>query len=72
MFSTSSLNVDYLSPTGTIGIIVLIFGIIFTLATLYVFYSVTNGVDSILDKKRKEKNKDLQEKKIARLYPKSK
>tara|TARA_B100001250_G_scaffold7428_1_gene6249 strand:- start:424 stop:642 length:219 start_codon:yes stop_codon:yes gene_type:complete len=72
MFSTSSLNFDYLSPTGSIGIIVLIIGFIFTAITLYVFYSISNDFDSVLDKKRKRKAKELQEKKIAKLYPKSK
>ena len=72
MLLVSTLNVDYFAPTGSIGFIVLIIGIIVTAVTLYVFYSVINDVDSIIDKKRKEKAKDLQEKKIARLYPKSK
>tara|TARA_Y100001968_G_scaffold233715_1_gene216714 strand:+ start:1222 stop:1440 length:219 start_codon:yes stop_codon:yes gene_type:complete len=72
MFLTSSLNLDYLSPKGSIGIIILIIGFIVTAVTFYVFYNVSNDVDSILDQKRKVKAKDMQEKKIAKLYPKSK
>lgn len=72
IFSISSLNVDYFSPTGIIGFFILIIGVIVTSISFYVFYIVTNDVDSELDKQRKKKAKDIQEKKIARLYPKSK
>ena len=72
MFSTSSLNVDSLSPTGSIGFFVLMVGIVVTLTSLYVFYNVTSNVDSARDKIRKIEAKESQEKKIARLYPQKK
>ena len=72
MFSTSSLNVDFLSPTGSIGFLVLIVGIIVTIATIYIFYNVSSDVDSIRDKKRKKEAEEIQAKKIARLYPQNK
>tara|TARA_Y100001968_G_scaffold330367_1_gene382052 strand:+ start:2153 stop:2371 length:219 start_codon:yes stop_codon:yes gene_type:complete len=72
MLAASSLNLDYLAPNGIIGFLVVIIGVIVTTATLYVFYYVTNDVDSVLDKRRKEKAKNLQDEKIASLYPKSK
>ena len=72
VFSTSSLNLDYFAPNGSIGMIVLIVGIVITLATFYIFYNVSRDVDSVLDKRRKQNDKKLQAQKIARLYPKSK
>ena len=72
MLFSSTINFDLFSPTGSIGIIVLIIGFLFTAMTFFVFYSVSNDVDSILDKKRKKKNQDLQAQKIAKLYPKPK
>ena len=72
MFATSSLNVDFLSPTGSVGFVVLIVGIVVTAVTIYVFYNVISDVDSFRDKTRKTEAKKIQEKKIARLYPQQK
>tara|TARA_Y100001968_G_C19289778_1_gene683588 strand:+ start:794 stop:1063 length:270 start_codon:yes stop_codon:yes gene_type:complete len=67
-----SLNVEFLSPTGSIGFFVLIIGIVVTAFTFYVFYNVSSDIDSVRDKNRKIEAKEMQEKKIARLYPKRK
>tara|TARA_B100000700_G_C14615655_1_gene655735 strand:+ start:405 stop:623 length:219 start_codon:yes stop_codon:yes gene_type:complete len=72
MFSTSSLNVEFLSPTGSIGFLVLTVGILVTVVSLYVFYNVTSNVDSASDKIRKIEARENQAKKIARLYPQKK
>tara|TARA_Y100001968_G_C19176196_1_gene628138 strand:+ start:588 stop:812 length:225 start_codon:yes stop_codon:yes gene_type:complete len=72
MFATSSLNVDFLSPTGSVGFVVLIVGIVVTAVTIYVFYNVSTDVDSFRDKTRKIEAKKIQEKKIERLYPQRK
>ena len=72
MFSNLILNSDNLFSSGMITAIVLIVGIVITISTIYVFYYISNDLDSLLDKRRKKKFKSLQEKKIARLYPKSK
>ena len=66
----TNFNFDYLSPTGSVGIIVLIIGVLFTGMTFYVFYKVANNDDSIKDQERKESLKRAQKEKIAKLYPK--
>ena len=65
----SNFNFESLGPTGSIGFIVLIVGILFTAMTFYVFYKVAIDDDSKGDKERKSSLKEEQEKKIARLYP---
>ena len=67
----SSLNIDYLSPTGLIGFWVLFIGLIFTgLMFYYVFFRLNENDDSYKDRKRKKLAQENQKKKIARLYPK--
>ena len=67
----SSFNISYLSPTGLIGFWVLFIGLIFTGMMFYfVFFRLNKNDDSYKDKKRKKLEKETQEKKIARLYPK--
>ncbi len=69
----SSLNIDYLSPTGLIGFWVLFIGLIFTgLMFYFVFFRLNENDDSYKDRKRKELEKENQKEKIARLYPKGK
>ncbi len=63
---------DYLGPTGSIGIILIITGIIFSCLMGMVFYKVTNDSDSLKDRERKKAAKDEQKRKIARLYPSQK
>ena len=67
-----SLNLDFLSPTGSVGFLVLLVGIVVTTVTFYVFYNVSSDVDSVLDKNRKLEAKKTQDRKIARLYPEKK
>ena len=68
---TSSLNIDYLSPTGFIGFWILFIGLIFTGVMFYfVFFRLNENDDSYKDRKRKKLEQDSQEKRIARLYPK--
>ena len=63
----SLLKLDYLSPTGFIGFWVLFIGLIFTGIMFYfVFFKLNEGDESYKDRARKE----LQNEKIARLYPK--
>ncbi|WP_269624601.1 hypothetical protein [Prochlorococcus marinus] len=67
----SSLDIDYLSPTGFIGFWVLFIGLIFTGVMFYfVFFRLNENDDSYTDKKRKKIDKESQEKRIAKLYPK--
>ena len=69
----SSLNIDYLSPTGFIGFWVLFIGLIFTgLMFYFVFFRLNENDDSYKDRKRKKLEKEKQKQRIARLYPKGK
>ncbi len=69
---TIGFSFDYLSPTGSIGIILIITGIIFSGLMGMVFYKVNNDSDSLEDMERKQAAKDEQKRKIARLYPSKK
>jgi len=69
----SSLNIDYLSPTGIIGFWVLFIGLIFTgLMFYFVFFRLNQHDESFKDRKRKKLAEENQKQKIARLYPKGK
>tara|TARA_B100000945_G_C19914260_1_gene382136 strand:+ start:162 stop:386 length:225 start_codon:yes stop_codon:yes gene_type:complete len=69
----SSLNIDYLSPTGLIGFWVLFIGLIFTGAMFFfVFFRLNEDYDSYKDRKRKKLDKENQKLRIAKLYPKGK
>ena len=69
----SSFNIDYFSPTGFIGFWVLFIGLIFTGVMFYfVFFRLSEDVDSYKDKKRKLLEKENQKQKISILYPKGK
>ena len=71
--SSSSLDIDYLSPTGLIGFWVLFIGLIFTGVMFYfVFFRLNEDEDSYKDRKRKKLEKEIQKQKIERLYPKGK
>ena len=69
----SSLNIDYLSPTGLIGFWVLFIGLIFTgLMFYFVFFKFNENDASYNDRKRKKQAQEDQKQRIARLYPKGK
>ena len=66
-------NLDYLSPTGLIGFLVLFIGLLFTGVMFYfVFFRLNDDDDSFKDRERKKLEKEKQEQMIARLYPKEK
>ena len=70
--NVSFLNIDYLSPTGFIGFWVLFIGLIFTGVMFYfVFFRLNEDEDSYKDRKRKQIDKENQERRIAKLYPKA-
>ena len=69
----SSLDINYLSPTGLIGFWVLFIGLIFTgLMFYFVFFRLNENDDSYKDRKRKNLEKQQQKQRIAKLYPKGK
>jgi len=68
-----SFKIDHLSPTGPIGFWVLFIGLIFTGVMFYfVFFRLNEDEDSYKDRTRKKLEKENQQKKIAKLYPKGK
>ena len=69
---TIGFSFDNLSPTGSIGIILIISGIIFSGLMGMVLYNVINDSDSLKDRERKQAAKDEQKRKISRLYPSQK
>ena len=67
----SSFDINYLSPTGLIGFWVLLIGFIFTGIMFYfVFFKLNEDEGSYKDRKRIKLEKEEQQKRIARLYPK--
>ena len=69
--TSSFFNIEYLSAIGLIGFLVLLLGFIFTGIMFYFVFFRLNEVDnSYKDKKRKKLEKEKQNEKIARLYPK--
>ena len=67
------LSLEYFSATGFIGFWVLFIGLIFTGVLFYfVFFRLNEDSESYKDKQRKKLEKELQKKRIARLYPKGK
>ena len=69
---SSSLGYDYLSPGKPLGLFILIIGILFTMIICYIFVNVNRNIDSLADKKSKEKQYLKQQESIARLYPSKK
>ena len=69
----SSLNIEYLSPTGLIGFWVLFIGLIFTgLMFYFVFFRLNENDISYKDQERKKLEEEKQKQRIAKLYPKGK
>ena len=66
------LKIDYLSPTGFIGFWVLFIGLIFTGIMFYfVFFRLNEDDASFKDREREKRQKEMQQAKIAKLYPKN-
>ena len=68
----SSLGLDYLAPTGSIGIIVIMVGVIFSGMIFYIIYAVSTNKESIDDKKSRLEKEAIQKEKIDKLFPKRK
>ena len=65
------INLEYFSPTGLVGFLILSIGLIFTGIMFYfVFFRLTDDEHSFKDKKRSLLKKEKQKERIAKLYPK--
>ncbi len=68
----SYVGYESFSPTGSIGILILLMGFIFTTTVIWIFINVNTDKESIADRNAKQRKLIEQEKKIRRLYPQSK
>ena len=69
--NTNLTKLEYLSPTGFIGLWILVIGLIFTMIIFYfVFFKLNEDNYSYEDKERNYQKKEIQKREIARLYPK--
>ena len=67
----SSINLNYLSPTGFIGFWILLVGLIFTSSMFFfVFFRLNKDDTSYKDRVRTKLAREEQKAKIAKLYPK--
>tara|TARA_B100000700_G_C14965828_1_gene818800 strand:- start:1319 stop:1537 length:219 start_codon:yes stop_codon:yes gene_type:complete len=67
----SSINLNYLSPTGFIGFWILLVGLIFTSSMFFfVFFRLNKDDASYKDRVRTKLAREEQKAKIAKLYPK--
>ena len=68
----NGIDVKIFSPSEPIGIFILVIGLVFSGLIIYIIYAVTTNKESIEDKKIKNKREFIQQKKIAKLFPKKK
>ena len=68
----NGIDVKIFSPSEPLGILILFIGLIFSGLIIYIIYAVTTNKESIEDKKIKNKREFIQQKKIAKLFPKKK
>ena len=68
----NALDLKIFSPSEPIGILILIFGLIYTGMNFYIIYAVSTNKESLEDKKIRTKKESLQKEKIGKLFPKKK
>ena len=67
-----ALDLNILSPTQPVGILILFLGLVFTSMIFYIIYAVSTNKESLEDKKIRTKKEFLQKEKIGKLFPKKK
>ena len=67
-----ALDLNILSPTQPVGILILFLGLVFTSMIFYIIYAVSTNKESLEDKKIRTKKEYLQKEKIKKLFPKKK
>ena len=67
-----ALDLNILSPTQPVGILILFLGLVFTSMIFYIIYAVSTNKESLEDKKIRTKKESLQKEKIGKLFPKKK
>ena len=71
MYLAESLGLEFLAPQGSVGLLILIAGFIFSLIMFYVGYISIREMYSNEPKNSRIQNQKEQKEKIARLYPQS-
>ena len=71
MYFAESLGLEFLSPQGVVGLLILVTGLIFSLMMLYVGYISIREMYSNESRNLKSQNLKKQQEEIARLYPQS-
>ena len=71
MYLAESLGLEFLAPQGSVGLLILIAGFIFSLIMFYVGYISIREMYSNEPKNSRIQNQKEQKAKIARLYPQS-
>ena len=67
-----ALDLNILSPTQPVGILILFLGLVFTSMIFYIIYAVSTNKESLEDKKIRTKKESLRKEKIGKLFPKKK
>ena len=67
-----ALDLNILSPTQPVGILILFLGLIFTSMIFYIIYAVSTNKESLEDIKIRTKKESLQQERIGKLFPKKK
>ena len=67
-----ALDLNILSPTQPVGILILFLGLVFTSMIFYIIYAVSTNKESLEDKKIRTKKESLQQERIGKLFPKKK
>ena len=67
-----ALDLNILSPTQPVGILILLLGLVFTSMIFYIIYVVSTNKESLEDIKIRNKKESLQQERIGKLFPKKK
>ena len=67
-----ALDLNILSPTQPVGILILFLGLVFTSMIFYIIYVVSTNKESLEDIKIRNKKESLQQERIGKLFPKKK
>ena len=67
-----ALDLNILSPTQPVGILILFLGLVFTSMIFYIIYVVSTNKESLEDIKIRNKKESLQQERIRKLFPKKK
>ena len=68
----SPLELNILSPSEPVGILIIFLGLLFTGMIFYIIYAVSVNKESLEDKKIRTEKESIQQERIGKLFPKKK